>query len=188
MPDEAKSSKAKGSGGNVGGSLALECVDLLDKVLKSLASRAATEEPFSADLTGGVEPLLRALGTIGETYITTVRDQIAASGPAARSALDEKLRSAGATDLLNAAIAVSATPSAADALETSRITLDNGAVRIPWLEIVKEIINLILSLLPNLPGWLTKLINEILKLIDKIFGGMPHEDHATRSIAMTSPG
>ena len=169
--------KDKRTGSGDSGNLALQCADLLGQALEALVARAQTEEPFSPDLIGGVEPTLAALSKVRETYIGNVRSEIERSNPAARASMDDQIRSTGAIDLLNAAIAVSQIPSESESLLVRDITLANGARRIPWLEIAKEVINMILDLLP-IPGLVKKIIKEILRILDKIFGGMPHEDHS----------
>jgi len=76
--------------------------------------------------------------------------------------------------MLEAALAVPNTPTAGNLLTTRGIQLASGAIRIPWLEIIKEIANLLLDLLP-IGGVIKKILQELLKILDKIFGGMPHE-------------
>jgi hypothetical protein len=159
------------------GAFTSECITLLDQSFDALIKRSESEEPFSADLTGSVEPVVRALRTAKATLVRSYQEQLGKMSAEALKSVDDQLRSAGSDDLLRSAIALgSVTPD----LENARvITMANGARRIPWLEIIKEILNLLIDIIPlPLPGWLKKLIKELLKILDKIFGGMPHEDHA----------
>lgn len=163
------------------GGFTSECIALLDKSFDALIKRSELEEPFSADLTGGIEPALKALRTAKTTLIRSYQEQLSKTSVEARRAIDEQLRSAGSSDLLKTAIALGdVTPD----LENARtIVMANGARRIPWLEIIKEIINLLLDIIPlPLPPWVKKLIRELLRILDKFFGGMPHEDNAPAPI------
>ena len=159
------------------GAFTSECITLMDQGFDALIRRSELEEPFSADLTGSVEPLVEALRTAKATLNRSYQEQISKMGAEVLKSVDEQLRSAGANDLLRSAIAIgSVTPD----LENARtIVMANGAKRIPWLEIIKEILNLLIDIIPlPLPSWLKKLIKELLQILDKLFGGMPHEDHA----------
>lgn len=179
MADESKQPKKEQAPvGRDNGNLGLECADLLGRALDSLIARARAEEPFSPDLAGGVEPTLQALNRVKETYLNTVREEVARSGREARAAIEDQVRSTGAIELLQAAIAVGQVPTEAESLTARGITLANGARRIPWLEIIKEVADLVFDILPGVPPLLKRIIREILKIIDKIFGGMPHEEHA----------
>jgi DNA-directed RNA polymerase subunit F len=163
------------------GAYTLECIGLLDQSFDALIRRSELEAPFSADLTGSIAPVVRALRTAKATLVRSYQDQIGKMSAEALKSIDEQLRSAGSDDLLRSAIALGdVTPD----LENARtIVMANGAKRIPWLEIIKEILNLLIDIIPiPLPSWLKKLIKELLKILDKIFGGMPHEDHAPASL------
>jgi hypothetical protein len=156
-----------------------ECVSLLDKAFDGLITRSLTEEPFSSDLTESVVPTINALKSAKQTYISHLREHVKVSGKEAKSMLDEHVKATGSIDMLNAAIA--AGKGTTEGAATKTIEFANGVKRIPWLELIKEIINLIIDILPiPIPDWLKKVIQELLKIIDKIFGGMPHEDLATQ--------
>lgn len=152
-----------------------ECITLLDKAFDGLMTRALKEEPFSSDLTESIVPTINALKSSKETYINHLRDHVKVSGKEAKTALDEHIKASGAVEMLNAAISVG--KNAVEGVATKTIEFANGVRRIPWLEIIKEIINTIIDIIPiPIPEWLKKIIKELLKIIDKIFGGMPHED------------
>jgi len=158
----------------------VECITLLDKAFDGLMTRALREEPFSSDLTESIAPTINALKSSKETYINHLREHVKISGKEAKIALDDHIKASGAVDMLNAAISVG--KSAIEGVATKTIEFANGVRRIPWLEIIKEIINTIIDILPiPIPEWLKKIIKELLKIIDKIFGGMPHEDLAPQS-------
>ncbi len=155
-----------------------EFLDLYGKAIDSLIARAKTEEPFSPDLAGSIAPTLSSLARTKETMLNTVRDELAKAPAEGRTAFDSQVDAVGGADLLKAGIAAAQLPSAEMAVSVRDITMANGARRIPWLEIIKEILNVLLDLIPGIPEFLKKLLKELLKIIDKIFGGMPHEDNA----------
>ena len=158
-----------------------EFLDLYGKAIDALVKRSKTEEVFSPDLAGSVEPTLESLARTKSSMIRTVQEEIAKAPSEAQAAFDEQVDSVGANHLLTAAIAAAQTPPADVAVSVRDITIANGARRIPWLEIVKEILNVLLDLIPGIPDFLKKLLKELLKILDKLFGGMPHEDHAVVS-------
>jgi hypothetical protein len=155
-----------------------EFMDLYGQAIDALIARSKTEEPFSADLAATIDPTLRSLGQTKDTLLRTVHDELSKTPAEGRAALDEQVQSVGGADLLRAGIAAAQVPTADVAVSARRITMYNGALRIPWLEIIKEILNVLLDLIPGIPAFLKKLLKELLKLLDKIFGGMPHEDNA----------
>jgi hypothetical protein len=157
------------------GDLSQECIALFGQVLNTLADRILGETPFTPDLAGAIEPISRALRTVSETVASSASSHAKVSSDAARASLDEAFRTSGAREMLQAALAVAATPAAGNLLTTRSIQLASGARRIPWLEIIKEIANVLLDLLP-IGGVLKKILQELLRILDKIFGGMPHED------------
>lgn len=154
---------------------AQECIDLIGQVLTRVSERMLVETPFTADLAGAIEPISRALRTVGETVTRSATAQLRISSDVSRAALDEAFRSAGAREMLEAAMAVAAVPEGGHALTARSIQLASGAMRIPWLEIIKEILCELLNILP-ISGLLKKILQLLLKILDKIFGGMPHED------------
>lgn len=156
------------------GDLAHECVQMYARMLSMVADRMLVERPFTPDLAGAVEPMSRALRTVAETFTGAGEAQLAVSSEVSRAAMDEALAGSGARDLLLTAMAVGEVPRQRNALATTDIKLASGQRRIPWLEIIKEIANIVLDLLPIF-GPLKNIIREILKILDKIFGGMPHE-------------
>ena len=155
-----------------------EFMELYGQAIDALIARSKTEEPFSPDLAGTIDPTLRSLGRTKDTMLRTVRDELSKSPAEGRAAFDEQVQSVGGADLLRAAIAAAQIPAADVAVSAREITMANGARRIPWLEIIKEILNVLLDLIPGIPAFLKKLLKELLKILDKIFGGMPHEDNA----------
>lgn len=159
-----------------------QCLLLLGQSFDGLADRCMVEEAFSGDLTGGIEPTVNALKKAKESYIKICQEQVKSFNKQALASMDELVKSSGAIDMLRAAIEVGKVPSLEE-LPSRKIEFKNNVKRIPWLEIIKEIINAILTLLEEfltIPGWLKKIITELLKIIDKIFGGMPHEDLSTQ--------
>jgi hypothetical protein len=155
-----------------------EFLDLYGKAVDALIARSKTQEPFTADLAATIEPTLRSLGSTKDTMLRAVRDELGKLPAEGRAALDGQIQSVGAIDLLHAAIAAGQIPAADVAASARTITMSSGALRIPWLEIVKEILNLLLDLIkPLIPSWLFAIVKELLRIIDKIFGGMPHEDN-----------
>jgi len=155
-----------------------EFLDLYGKAVEALIARSKTEEPFSADLAGSIDPTLRSLGRTTDTMLRTVRDELSKAPAEGRAAFDEQVQSVGAADLLQAGIAASQVPTADIAVSARTITMANGARRIPWLEIIKEILEVLLDLIPGIPAFLKKLLKELLNIVDKIFGGMRHQDNA----------
>ena len=154
---------------------AQECINLMGQVLQRVSERMLVEAPFTADLAGAIEPISRALRTVGETVTQTASAHLRISSDVSRAAMDEAFRAAGAHEMLEAAMAVAAIPEGGSALTARSIQLESGALRIPWLEIIKEILCALLNILP-ISGVLKKILQELLKILDKIFGGMPHED------------
>lgn len=176
-PETTPSDKENRKSDGGAGEFALETAELLSQALDALITRARTEEPFSPDLTGGLQPTLDALSKVRFTYLNSAKQEIGKLSPEARATIDDQIRAIGGVDLLHAAIAVSQLPSTSEALLTRSVMLSSGARRVPWLEIAKEIINLLLDFIP-LPSILKSVIRELLKIIDKFLEGMPHEDHA----------
>lgn len=161
-----------GPGGT--GDLAHECVQMYARMLSLVADRMLVERPFTPDLAGAIEPMSQALRTVAETFTGAAEAQLAVSSEVSRAAIDETLSGAAVRDLLRTALAVGEVPRQRNALATTDVRLATGQRRIPWLEIIKEIANVVLDLLP-IGGPLKGIIREILKILDKIFGGMPHE-------------
>jgi hypothetical protein len=155
-----------------------EFMDLYGQAVDALIARCKTEEPFSADLAGTIDPTLRSLAQTKEAILRSVREELTKAPVESRAAFDEQVQAVGGSDLLRAGIAAAQLPSADVAASVRSITMANGAQRIPWLEIIKEILNILLDLIPGIPAFLKKLLKELLKILDKIFGGMPHEDNA----------
>ncbi|MEM7048573.1 MAG: hypothetical protein AAF604_02890 [Acidobacteriota bacterium] len=170
MPNEKKSDAGRPSK-----SYLQDCVELLEQSLAGLERRSRVEDPFSADLAAAVGPTLDALGSVRQSYVTALRREIEEMTAEGRGALQEKLESTGSRDLLKAAVAATQVPTGADAGPAVSIRMENGARRIPWLELVKEIVGVLLEFLP-VGDLLKGVISELLKIIDKIFGGLPHED------------
>ena len=158
-----------------GGELSQECINLFGQLLGKLSERIQVETPFTPDLTGAIEPISRALRVVSETVVSSATNNARIASDVARASLDESFRGAGAREMLQAALAVANTPTGGNALTTRTIALSNGARRIPWLEIIKEISDVLLDLLP-IGGVIKKILKELLKILDKIFGGKPHED------------
>ena len=154
-----------------------EFLELYGQAIDALISRCKTEEPFSPDLAGTIDPTLRSLGRTKDTILRTVRDEMSKSPVEGRAAFDEQVQSVGGSDLLRAAIAAGQVPTSDIAVSARTITMANGARRISWLEIIKEILGVLLDLIPGIPAFLKKLLLELLKILDKIFGGIPHEDN-----------
>jgi hypothetical protein len=152
------------------------CIDLFDQALGALEARSRVEEPFSADLSEVVAPTLKALGGVRRSYVAALRGEAKEMSAEAVAASEERLRSASAQELLQAALAAGQVPSGTEAGPASVVRMDNGARRIPWLEIIKEILELLLDLLPFVPDFLKRVLRELLKILDKLFGGVPHED------------
>ena len=154
-------------------------LDLYGKAVDALIARSKTEEPFSADLAGTIEPTLRSLASTKETLLHSVREELAKAPKESRATFDEQVRAVGALDLLEAAIAAGQIPSADVSVSVKSISMPSGARRIPWLEIIKEILEVLLDLIPIIPKFLKKLLKELLDILDKIFEGMRHQDNAT---------
>ncbi|MCC6462383.1 MAG: hypothetical protein IT260_18090 [Saprospiraceae bacterium] len=157
-------------------------LDLLDKAFDGLIARTELEEPFSGDLTEGIAPTLKSLRMAKASYIKTASEHVLKSGKEAVGTMNDLIKSSGINDLLEAAIVVGKPPMA-EFQPTKTICFKNNVKRIPWLEIIKEIIDAALVILSGIfpiPGWLLNLIHEILNIIDKFLGGMPHEDLSTK--------
>ena len=152
-----------------------ESLDLLDQTFSRLVQRARIEEPFSPDLAEGVAPTLDALDTLRQTFVSAARGAVEGAGDDTLAAMSSRLESIGGVDLLRAASAFANPP--ADGAPAERIFMSSGAQRVPWLEIVKEIVGVILDFIPGIGAVLGGVVKELLKIIDKIFGGMPHEDN-----------
>lgn len=155
-----------------------EFLDLYGQAIDALISRSKTEEAFSPDLAGSIEPTLRSLGRTKETILKTVRDDLTKVPVEGRAHFDETVQAVGAADLLRAGISAAQLPASDVAVSARTITMASGARRVPWLEIIKEILGVLLELIPGIPAFLKRLLSELLKILDKIFGGMPHEDNA----------
>src|SRR4051794_3508531 len=82
-----------------------EFLDLYGKSIDALIARAKTEEAFSPDLVGSIDPTLRSLGRTKDTILRTVRDELTQTPVEGRAAFDEQVQSVGGADLLRAAIA-----------------------------------------------------------------------------------
>lgn len=155
------------------GEMTQNSIDLTAKAMSTMAVRSRVQEPFTPDLKGAIEPLATAVETLTETFKKTASAQLEIASEAARMASDEALAAVGAPDLLNAAIAVGQVPAGGHAFQTTTIERRSGARGIPWLEFIKEVIELIVGLIPGV-GRLVGIISEVLKLLDKIFGGQDH--------------
>jgi len=155
------------------GELTKESIDLTAKALAALAARSRVQEPFSPDLQGAVEPLAKALESITTTFAQTATAQLEIASDAVRTSADEALGSIGAPHLLEAASAVGQIPSGGHAFQTTTVERGSGAIGIPWLEIIKEIISLVISFIPGL-GKFAGVIEAILEILDKLFGGERH--------------
>ena len=131
------------------------------------------ETPFSPDLQGAIEPFSNALDKLTETFSLIATAQLEAGTETTKTFADEALASIGAPQLLEGAIAVGQIPTGGHAFQSATVQLASGAVGIPWLEIIKEIIGLIIKLIPGL-GRLGDIIKEVLEVFDKIFGGKRH--------------
>lgn len=172
LPRKAKgSSKASRVGGIT------DFLNLYGEAVDTLVSRLKTVEPFSPDLAGAIEPTLRSLVQTKNTMLLTVHDELSKSSPESHTAFNDQVQAVGAPDLLRAAIAAGHIPKAEALIATRTITMTTGALRIPWLEIIKEILSILLDMIPGIPAFLIKLFKELLKILDKLFGGMPHEDN-----------
>lgn len=155
-----------------------EFLDLYGQAIDALIARSKTEEAFSPDLAGSIEPTLRSLARTKETILKTVREEMAKVPTEGRAHFDETVQAVGGADLLRAGISAAQVPASEVAVSARTITMASGAKRIPWLEIIKEVLSVLLDLIPGIPAFLKKLLAELLKIVDKIFGGMPHEDNA----------
>ncbi len=155
------------------GEVTKNSIDLMANALSALAVRARVQEPFTPDLQGAVEPIAKALETVTGTFAKTASAQLEVSSEAVRASADEALGSIGAPDLLQAAVAVGQVPSGGNVFRSTTVERRSGAVGIPWLELLKEIINLVIKYIPGL-GRLAGIISEILEFFDKIFGGQRH--------------
>ncbi len=155
------------------GELTKNSIDLMAKALSALAARARVQEPFTPDLQGAVEPITKALETVTGTFVRTANAQFEVSSEAVRASADEALGAIGAPDLLQAAAAVGQVPTGGNVFRSTTVERKSGAIGIPWLELIKEIINLVIEYIPGL-GRLAGIISEILEFFDKLFGGERH--------------
>lgn len=156
-----------------------DTVDMFGRAGMALADRAECEAVYSEDLVEGFPPLLDAFRCQVHTFCSMALDQIDGQPEKVKRAADQQLADIGAFNMLVAAESTArAGQRRGQTPPEERILGATGALRIPGLDIIKEIIGEVSEGIP-IPGFLKGLenlgstIEELLRIIDKFIEGKP---------------
>ncbi|NEP18409.1 MAG: hypothetical protein F6J97_16150 [Leptolyngbya sp. SIO4C1] len=155
------------------GELSNRVNDLLLQTFTAMTDRLATESAFTPDLQPGIQPILAATRTNANTLNRVIQAQLNGVNEVTLMFLDQLFQNIGAENLLLSALNISQAP-VGEQILNGTITLENGARKIPWLDIVKEIITIFVRANPLIPSIWRSIIFELLRILDKYFEGQIH--------------